>query len=133
MHDHAIKSDVVITTAQIPGKAAPRLLLKDTVEQMRPGSVIVDLAASTGGNCDLTVNGKIIDHNGVKIIGQSLYPSTLPRDASKMFGKNTLNFLSLIISPEGDLNLNFEDDIVAGTCVTHQGEIINSRVKGLHS
>jgi NAD(P) transhydrogenase subunit alpha len=133
VHDHAVKSDVIITTAQIPGKPAPRLLSKETVEQMKPGSVIVDLAASTGGNCELTRNGEIIDHNGVRIIGQSFYPSTIPKDASKMFGKNTLNFMSLIIASDGSLNLNFEDDIVAGTCVTHGGEIINTRVKSLFS
>jgi len=124
---------VVITTAQIPGKAAPILLLKDTVEGMKPGSVVVDLAASTGGNCELTVDGKTIDHHGVRIIGQSYYPSTIPKDASKMFGKNALNFMSLLIDAEGALNLNFADDIVAGTCVTHNGEIINPRVKSLFS
>jgi NAD(P) transhydrogenase subunit alpha len=133
VHDHAVKSDVVITTAQIPGKMAPKLLMKATVEQMKPGSVVVDLAASTGGNCELTVNGKTIEHHGVRIIGQSFYPSTISKDASKMFGKNALNFMSLIINPEGSLNLNFADDIVSGTCVTHNGEIINTRVKSLFS
>ncbi len=133
VHDHAVKSDVVITTAQIPGKTAPILLMKETVEGMKPGSVVVDLAASTGGNCELTVNGKVIIHHGVTIIGQSFYPSTISKDASKMFGKNALNFISLIIGAEGSLNLNFSDDIVAGTCVTHNGEIINTRVKSLFS
>lgn len=133
VHDHAIKSDVIITTAQIPGKAAPKLLMKATVEEMKPGSVIVDLAASTGGNCELTVNGKTVDHNGVRIIGQSFYPSTIAKDASKMFGKNALNFMSLIIDGDGALNLNFDDDLVAGTCVTRDGEIINPRVKSLFS
>ena len=133
VHDHAVKSDVIITTAQIPGKPAPKLLMKETVELMKPGSVIVDLAASTGGNCELTQNGKTIDHNGVCIIGQSYYPSTISKDASKMFGKNTLNFMSLLIGTDGSLNLNFEDDIVAGTCVTRGGEVINTRVKSLFS
>lgn len=133
LHDHAVKSDVVITTAQIPGKPAPKLLLKETVEQMKPGSVIVDLAASSGGNCELTVDGKTVDHKGVRIIGQSQYPTTIPKDASKMFGKNALNFMSLIIAADGSLNLNFEDDIVAGTCVTRDGEILNPRVKSLFS
>jgi NAD(P) transhydrogenase subunit alpha len=133
VHDHAIKSDVVITTAQIPGKVAPRLLMKETVEQMKPGSVVVDLAASSGGNCELTENGKVVEHNGVRIIGESFYPSTIAKDASKMFGKNTLNFLSLLISADGTMNLNFEDDLVAGTCVTRDGEIINARVKKLFS
>jgi H+-translocating NAD(P) transhydrogenase subunit alpha len=133
VHDHAVKSDVIITTAQIPGKPAPKLLMKATVDEMKPGSVIVDLAASTGGNCELTVNGKTIDHRGIAIIGQSHYPSTISKDSSKMFGKNTLNFLSLLIAADGSLNLNFNDDIVAGTCVTRDGEIINTRVKSLFS
>lgn len=133
VHDHAVKSDVIITTAQIPGKIAPRLLMKETVDEMKPGSVIIDLAASTGGNCELTVNGKTVDHKGVRIIGQSLYPSTISKDASKMFGKNALNFMNLIIAGDGSLNLNFSDDIVSGTCVTHAGEIMNPRVKSLYS
>ena len=132
-YDHAVKSDVVITTAQIPGKPAPRLLTRETVEAMKEGSVVVDLAASTGGNCVLTVNGQTIDHKGVRIIGQSNYPSSLPKDSSKMFGKNLLNFLSLMIDKEGNLDLNFNDDLVQGTCVTHQGEIFNHRVKSLFS
>jgi len=133
VHDHAVKSDVIITTAQIPGKPAPKLLMKETVEGMKPGSVIVDLAASTGGNCELTVNGETIDHLGVRIIGQSFYPSTIAKDASKMFGKNTLNFMALLIASDGSLNLNFSDDLIAGTCVTHAGEIMNPRVKSLFS
>lgn len=133
IHDHAIRSDVIITTAQIPGKPAPRLLEKATVEQMKAGSVVIDLAASSGGNCELTVNGQTINHNGVQIIGQSDYPSTLPKDSSKMFGKNLLNFLSLMINEEGNLKLDFQDDLIQGTCVTHQGEVYNSRVKNLFS
>lgn len=133
VHDHAVKSDVIITTAQIPGKMAPKLLMKATVEQMKPGSVIVDLAASTGGNCELTMNGETIDHQGVRIIGQSFYPSTIAKDASKMFGKNALNFMTLIIAADGSLNLNFDDDLVVGTCVTSDGEIYNPRVKSLFS
>lgn len=133
VHEHAIKSDVIITTAQIPGKPAPKLLMKETVEGMKPGSVIVDLAASTGGNCELTENGRIVEHKGIRIIGESFYPSTLSKDASKMFGKNALNFMSLIIAPDGSLHLNFEDDLVLGTCVTRDGEIINPRVKSLFS
>jgi H+-translocating NAD(P) transhydrogenase subunit alpha len=131
VHDHAVKSDVIITTAQIPGKPAPKLLLKETVEGMKPGSVIVDLAASSGGNCELTIDGETVDHGGVRIIGQSLYPSTISKDASKMFGKNTLNFLSLLIAADGSMNLDFNDDLIAGTCVTHAGAILNNRVKNL--
>lgn len=129
IHDQAVKSDVVICTAQIPGKRAPLLLKKETVEAMSPGSVIIDLAASTGGNCELTRNNETIVHNGVKIIGNSQFPTDMPTDASRMYGKNMINFLKLIITKEGALNLNWEDDIVKGTAVTHNKEIVHERVK----
>lgn len=129
IHDHASKANVIITTAQIPGKKAPVLITKETVEAMTAGSVIVDLAASTGGNCELTRNEQSIVHNQVTIIGKSDYPSDMPFDASKMFGNNLLNFLKLIIGKEGELNLDFNDDIVKGTCLTHQGQLLNDRVK----
>jgi NAD(P) transhydrogenase subunit alpha len=129
IQDHAKKSNVVITTAQIPGRKAPVLITKDTVENMLPGSVIIDLAASTGGNCELTQGDKTIDVNGVKIIGNSNFQSTIPADASKMYGNNIINFMKLIIDDEGNLSLDFEDEIVRGTCITHNKEIINERVK----
>lgn len=131
VHDHAVKSDVVICTAQIPGKQAPRLLMKATVEAMKPGSVIIDIAASTGGNCELTNNDETVVHNGVKIIGNSFFSIDMPTDSSKMFGKNVLNFLKLMISPKGEFNLNLEDDIVKGTCVTHNKEIVHERIKSV--
>jgi len=130
IHDHALDADVIICTAQIPGRRAPLLVHKATVEGMRPGSVIVDLAASTGGNCELTENDKTIVHGQVKIIGNSNLPATIPQDASRMFSKNVTNFLKLLIK-DGKMDLNWEDDIVAGTCLTHQGEIVNERVKSL--
>jgi NAD(P) transhydrogenase subunit alpha len=129
IHDHAAKSDVIICTAQIPGRRAPILIKKETVEAMKPGSVIIDLAASTGGNCEVTVNDQTIFHHGVKVIGESNFPATMSIDASKMYGKNVLNFLKLIVDKEGNLNLNFSDDIVKGTCITHNGEVVNDRVK----
>jgi NAD(P) transhydrogenase subunit alpha len=128
IHDHAVKSDVIITTAQIPGRKAPILITKETVSAMKNGSVIIDLAASTGGNCELTKNNETVVSNGVKIIGNSNLPSTIPSDASKMFGKNVLNFLKLILN-EGKINLNFEDDLVKGTCITHNKEIVNQKLK----
>lgn len=131
INSHAAKANVIICTAQIPGKKAPLLISEETVETMKPGSVIIDLAASTGGNCELTENDKTIVHKGVSIIGQSNYPAQMPVDASRMFGKNVLNFLKLIIGEEGALNLNFEDDIVKGTCITNEGEIYNERVKSV--
>ncbi len=129
IHDHAVKSDVVICTAQIPGKKAPLLLRKATVEAMKPGSVVIDIAASTGGNCEVTKNNETIVHNGVTVIGNSFLAVDMPSDASKMFGKNVINFLKLIITKEGDLNLNWNDDIVKGTAVTHNKEIVHERVK----
>ncbi|MEI7897673.1 MAG: Re/Si-specific NAD(P)(+) transhydrogenase subunit alpha [bacterium] len=129
VHEHAIKSDVVICTAQIPGKKAPVLLKKETVEAMKPGAVIIDLAASTGGNCEVTRNDETIIHHGVKVIGNSSFPVDMPSDASKMFGKNVINFLKLMISANGEFNLNWNDDIVKGTCVTHNLEIVHERVK----
>jgi H+-translocating NAD(P) transhydrogenase subunit alpha len=129
--EQAIKSNVIICTAQIPGRKAPLLVSTGTVEKMKTGSVIVDLAASTGGNCELTKNNETISHKGVTIIGESNYPAQMSIDASRMFGKNVLNFLKLIIGEDGSLNLNFDDDIVKGTCITHQGEVYNERVKSV--
>ena len=132
IQQHARKANVIITTAQIPGKKAPVLITKDTVENMKPGSVIVDLAASTGGNCELTENDKIKKVNHVTIIGKSNFPSEVPSDASKMYGNNIINFTKLIIDENGNLKLDFNDDIVAGTCITHNKSIINERVKSIY-
>lgn len=128
IHEHARRSDIIISTAQIPGKRAPILITKDMIEDMRPGSVIVDIASVTGGNTELTQDDKRIDHNGVTIIGNSSLPCTAPADASKVYSKNVFNFLKLIIDKDGNLNLNYEDDIVAGTCITRDGKIVNERV-----
>lgn len=129
IQEHAKKANVVITTAQIPGRKAPVLITKDTVDNMLPGSVIVDLAASTGGNCEYTEDNKLIEVSKVKIIGNSNFPSEMPSDASKMFGNNIINFMKLIIDDRGNLKLDFDDEIVKGTCITHNKEIINERVK----
>ncbi len=127
IHEHASKADVIITTAQIPGRKAPLLVEERTVHAMKPGSVIIDLAASSGGNCALTRADQTIIVNGVKIVGVGNLPSDLPQDASKMYGKNYLNFLKLIVK-DGQLNLNFEDEIVTGTCVCHAGQAISPRL-----
>jgi NAD(P) transhydrogenase subunit alpha len=129
IQQRAIVADVVIATAQIPGKKAPVLLLKETVSSMKPGSVIIDLAASTGGNCELTQAGKTIDVSGVKIVGKSDYPSELPTDASKMFGNNLINLFRIIIGKEGNLALNLDDDIINGTTAVHNKEYVSQRVK----
>lgn len=129
IQQRAIAADVVIATAQIPGKKAPVLLLRESVGKMKPGSVIVDLAASTGGNCELTKNGTTIVVNGVTIIGKSDYPSEMPTDASKMFGSNIINLLKIMIDKEGKLVLNMQDDIIKGTTACHQKEYVSERVK----
>ena len=131
IQNHAISSNVVICTAQIPGRKAPLLITEDTVGKMKPGSVIIDLAASTGGNCAVTKNDEVINYKDVTVVGNSNYPSDMPVDASRMYGKNLINFLKLIIDEEGILKLDFEDEIVAGTCLTHDSEIKNERVKEL--
>jgi len=129
IQQRAIAADVVIATAQIPGKKAPLLLLKETVKVMKPGSVIIDLAASTGGNCELTENGKTVVVNGIIIIGKSDYPSDMPADASKMFGSNVLNLLKVMVDKEGNLILNMQDEIIAGTTAVHSKEYVSQRVK----
>ena len=96
---------------------------------MRNGSVIIDIAAATGGNTPVTKNNETIIYNGVSIVGNSNLQATLPSDASKLYGKNILNFLQLIITKEGAINLNWEDDLVAGSCVTHGGKLINEKVQ----
>lgn len=123
IHKSAVKADVIITTAQIPGKKAPVLITEDMVKEMKKGSVIVDLAAATGGNCQLTENNKTIVAHGVTIIGNSNLASTIPYDASKMYGKNIINFLKNMLSKEGKIELNFGDEIISGTCITHAGEV----------
>jgi NAD(P) transhydrogenase subunit alpha len=125
------KADVVITTAQIPGKKAPILITEPMMNAMKAGSMVIDLAAATGGNTPFTKNDETVTHNGVTIIGNSNLAAGMPFDASKMYGKNVLNFLNLLIDKEGNLVLNFEDDIVQGSCITHDHKIINERVKGL--
>ena len=131
IHEHARKSDIIITTAQIPGMKAPILITKAMIEDMRDGSVIIDLASVTGGNTDLTENDKTIMHKGVTIIGNSALAATASSDASKLYSKNVLNFAKLIINKEGGMNLNFEDDIVKGTCIAHDGKVVNDRVAAL--
>lgn len=125
------KADIIITTAQIQGRKAPILITKEMIAAMKNGSVIIDIAASTGGNTELTKNDETVVYNGVSIVGNSMLPSSMPSDASKLYGKNILNFLALIIGKSGELNLNFEDDLVKGTCVAHGGQLTNERVEKL--
>ncbi len=127
------KADIIITTAQIPGKKAPILLTDAMIHSMRNGSIIIDLAAATGGNTNFTKNNESTMVNGVRIIGNSNLPSLMPSDASKMYGKNIFNFIKLIVDKEGNLHLNFEDELVRETCVAHAGKVSNDRVAALLS
>lgn len=127
----AAKADVIITTAQIPGRKAPILLPDSVLDSMKTGSLIIDLASATGGNTEQTKNLETVVYKNVTIIGNSNLQGTMPADASKLYGKNILNFLQLIIGKEGELNLNFEDDLVKGACLTHGGVVCNERVKEL--
>ncbi|MEN9569095.1 MAG: hypothetical protein RL172_326 [Bacteroidota bacterium] len=129
--DCVAKADIIITTAQIPGKKAPLLITDEMMYLMKSGSVIIDLAAATGGNTEHTQNNSTVTHNGICIVGNSYLPASMPSDASKLYGKNILNFLQLIITKDGTLLLNFEDDLVAGTCIAHQGMVTNDRVKAM--
>ncbi len=125
------KSDIVITTAQVPGKKAPILITEVMLNAMRNGSVIIDLASATGGNTPFTKNNETVVHHGVSIIGNSNLQSTMPSDASKLYGKNILNFMQLIIDKENNINLNWEDDLVKGCCMAHDGEVKNELIKSL--
>jgi len=128
--EHVAASDVVITTAAIPGRRAPLLVTKEMVEAMQEGSVIVDLAVDTGGNCELSQAGKDIDHNGVRICGVSNPPSSMPTHASFLFARNVVNYLVPMVS-EGRLAPDASDEIVAATWVTKNGQVIHEATKAL--
>ena len=122
IHDSISKSDIVITTALIPGKVAPILIPQTMVNAMKPGSIIMDLASENGGNCELTKKDEITVHNGVTIDGSSNIPGTMPIHASELYAKNITAFLTYMIE-DGDLKLNLDDEIISGSIYTHQGEI----------
>jgi NAD(P) transhydrogenase subunit alpha len=125
------EQDIIITTAAIPGAKSPILVTEDMVKAMKPGSVIVDLAAERGGNCDLTEQGKTVVAHGVTILGPENVPSELAHHASQMYGKNMQTLLELILDEEGNLNLDFNDEIVAGTVVAHKGEVPHPHMRKL--
>jgi NAD(P) transhydrogenase subunit alpha len=128
--DAAAKQDVIITTAQIPGRPAPILITAQGVANMQPGSVIVDLAGESGGNCELTEAGQtVVSDNGVKVIAPANLPSDMAAHASQLYAKNVENLLGLLVDEEGNLKLDFDDEIVAGACITHEGEIRNERAR----
>ena len=123
------KVDVVITTAAVPGRRAPVLVTETAVQLMKPGSVIVDLAAETGGNCELTEAGKTVVRHDVKILGPLNVPSTMAEHASQLYSRNIESLLGLMISEEGKLSLDFDDEVIAGACITREGEIVHEAAK----
>lgn len=131
--EHAAKSDIIITTAQIPGRRAPILITKEMIASMRSGSVIIDLAAVTGGNTEYTQDQQTVVEHGVTIIGNSALYGLAAADASRLYAKNIHNFLKLMIDPEGGFNLDFEDDLIKGACILHQGEVIYERIRQLEA
>jgi NAD(P) transhydrogenase subunit alpha len=127
--ENARRQDVIITTALIPGRPAPLLITAEAVRGMQPGSVVVDMAAESGGNCELTRAGETVVEGGVKVIGPANLASEMATNASQLYAKNIENLLGLLVSEEGELKLDFEDEIVAGACITHGGEIRHERAK----
>jgi proton-translocating NAD(P)+ transhydrogenase subunit alpha len=125
--ENAAKQDVIVTTAAIPGRPAPVLITAGAVRDMQPGSVIVDLAAESGGNCELTRAGETVNEGGVKVIGPSNLPSEMPVPASQLYAKNLENLLDLMITEEGEVNVDFEDEVLAAACITEGGEIKSER------
>jgi NAD(P) transhydrogenase subunit alpha len=123
------KVDVVITTAAVPGRRAPILVTEDAVKRMKPGSVIVDLAAETGGNCELSEPGQTVLRYGVKILAPLNVASTLAEHASQLYGRNIDALLALMLDDEGQLKLDFDDEVIAGACITKGGEIVHEGAK----
>ena len=130
--------DIVITTALVPGQEAPKLVDKDMVESMKPGSIIVDLAAESGGNCELTEAGETVEHENVEIIGPLNLPSRLPIHASQLYSRNMYNLIGHVTEDKADedsdeknlqLELDFEDEIIAAMCIAHDGEIRHDDIR----
>ncbi|HEY7891104.1 MAG TPA: Re/Si-specific NAD(P)(+) transhydrogenase subunit alpha [Solirubrobacteraceae bacterium] len=126
----AIKGfDVVITTALVPGRPAPKLVTEEAVRGMKPGSVIVDLAGETGGNCELTEPGQTVVRHDVKIISPLNLPATMPEHSSQLFARNVQALLELLVDENGQLKLDFEDEVIAGACIVRGGEIVHEGAK----
>jgi NAD(P) transhydrogenase subunit alpha len=124
VHERAKQADIVITTALIPGRKAPTLLSAETVAQMKPGSVVIDLAAAQGGNCPLTVADQVVVANGVTIVGPTNLAGAVAADASALYARNLLDFLKLVFTKEGQFDINLEDDIVAACLMCRDGQIV---------
>ncbi len=126
---HIAKQDIVVTTALIPGRAAPVLITEEMVKSMKPGSVIVDMAVAQGGNCPLSKPDEIVDVGGVKVAGFSNLPARLPADSSSLYSKNLLAFLPLVTAEDGSLNLDTDDEVVVAMLLTRNGETVNERIQ----
>jgi NAD(P) transhydrogenase subunit alpha len=126
--EHAKNADVIITTAQVPGRKAPLLLTEDAVDGMKRGSFVIDLAGSTGGNVEVSEPDRIVERNGVTIMAPLNLAATIPVHASQMYSRNVTSFISLLIK-DGELHLDLEDDVVGPACVTHNGQVVNARVE----
>lgn len=127
---HVTEADIVITTALVPGKKAPVLVTEEMVKHMRPGSVVLDMAVEFGGNCEVSEKGKTVKKHGVTIIGEPNLPSLVPTHSSEMYSKNILALIQHI-GKEGKVELKLEDEIVKGSLITHNGEVVHERIKGL--
>jgi H+-translocating NAD(P) transhydrogenase subunit alpha len=125
--EHAKTADLVITTAQVPGRRAPLLVTEEAVNGMKRGSAIIDLAGANGGNCEVSKPDEIVERNGVTIMAPTNLAATVPVHASQLYSRNVTSFLSLLIK-DGELSINLEDDVVGPSCVTHDGQIVNQRV-----
>ena len=125
--EHAKTTDVLITTAQVPGRRAPLLITEEAVNGMKRGSVVIDLAGATGGNCALSKADEVVERNGVTILAPTNLPATVPVHASQLYSRNITSFLSLLIK-DGQLKIDMNDDVVGPSCVTHEGQVVNQRV-----
>jgi NAD(P) transhydrogenase subunit alpha len=125
--ERAKAADVIITTAQVPGRRAPLLVTEDAVNGMKRGAVVVDLAGATGGNCAVAVPGETVERNGVLIMSPLNLAATVPVHASQLYSRNVTAFLNLLIK-DGELNIDMTDDVVGPSCVTHKGEYVHPRV-----
>jgi NAD(P) transhydrogenase subunit alpha len=130
--EHAKTVDVVITTAQVPGRRAPLLITEEAVNGMKRGSIIIDLAGATGGNCAFSQADVVVERDGVTIVAPTNLPATVPVHASQLYSRNITSFLSLLIM-NGELQIDMNDDVVGPSCVTHQGQVVNQRVASLLS
>jgi NAD(P) transhydrogenase subunit alpha len=128
--EHAATADLVITTAQVPGRRAPLLVTEEAVNSMRRGAIVIDLAGTTGGNCALSEPDQTVERNGVTILAPTNLAATVPVHASQLYSRNVTSFLSLLIK-EGELNIDLNDDVVGPSCVTHAGQVVNSSVASL--